>query len=156
MTKRRHRYNTIQSVATCSGSQLLEIFWTRDGRGESLTASSLKAQQTFLEGVGMVKHTSRAFRRSSELRECTSFELCTTAQANARCNLTDPYFTPEQWQAVQEERHALLKEAHTVASESAEQTLPSLQYTAKEWEKTLVPLCSCKAHESVDPHVVLL
>ena len=54
MTERRHRYNTRQPFATCSGSQQLEILWTRDGRGESLAASSLKTQQTFLEGVGMV------------------------------------------------------------------------------------------------------
>ena len=75
--------------------------------------------------------------------------------------LTDPYFTPEQWQAVQEETQALLKVAHTLAtvaaSESADQT--AVQAAAQEWlkeEKMLVPLCSCKAHESVDLYTSII
>ena len=67
-------------------------------------------------------------------------------------NLTDPYFTEEQWQSVLD---ALLDDATDIVGEvvAIVENVSTIREKGKNWleRKGNIPLCTCKAHKCQDP-----
>ena len=66
-------------------------------------------------------------------------------------NLTDPYFTEEQWQSVLDGKEALLDDATDIVGEvvATVENVSTICEKGKKWleRKGNIPLCTCKAHK---------
>ena len=149
-----HGYNTRRAARQAQMPQQLQILSvTRPlALGEYLAACSLDAQQTFLEGVGMVTTQVEPLEEvlDSEVAEMLSCALRHKRIDNP--NLTDPYFTEEQWHNVQSKAHTLLDDAEELVEEllvrSAEQETGTQQKGERmvSKKKRTTPVCMQGPH----------
>ena len=106
-----HRYNTRQVARLAeSTAKTLQVHHP-PLRGEFLAAHSPKAQTKFLEGVGII---TTKVEPLEEVLDADEAELLSCALRHNRIpdpRLTCPYFTDEQWEALVNDKSALLDDA---------------------------------------------
>ena len=154
MSVGRSRYNTCRSARlTETPIKVITVTSHHETELEPLAASSVEAQTKFLEGVGLV---TTKVEPLEEVLDAQTAEVLSCALSHKRIRknpfqLTDPYFTDEQWEVVLETQTDLMDEAEGLLDSFSPEELPTMQQQrGKEWvSKTRqVPLCNCKAHLS--------
>ena len=120
---------------------------------EPLAASSVEVQTKFLERVGLVTTEVETIEEvlDAQTEEVLSCALSHKRIRKSQFQLTDPYFTDEQWEVVLETQTDLMDEAEGLLDSLSPEELPTMQQQkGKEWvsKKRQVSLCNCKAHMS--------
>lgn len=127
-----------------------------NGAESPLAASSLKAQETFLECIGIITTTIEPLEEviTSETANLLSYALQHLRIEDRTWHLTDPYFTEEEWARVLECRTVLLHEPEELLVQlgsANELTLADVE-RMKGWvvRKRKISLCGCIAHNCED------
>ena len=143
-----HRYNTRQAAQvqldTPATLQIVAGTALCQGRGPALAASSLKAQETFLKGVGMITTDVEPLEEILSSRDAELLSCALKHRRVTEMKLTDPYFTDEEWERVLDNRAELLDDAEDLLALGT-----STQEKAGDWieRKKRLPLCACEAHK---------
>ena len=138
-----HRYNTRQQPQHVGSTSLQIVAGTCNELAQP--AGSVDAQQAFLQGVGMIRTDVEALE---DVLPTSDALLLTCALEHRRIedsNLTDPYFTEEEWQRVLKTRTQLLDEADDMLGD----VVPTSKEKASDWvqRKRSIPLCNCQVHQ---------